>query len=116
MVALTLTDAERELLGDAVIAFGAARSRQMMSAQPLGQAASDEAVDAAFEKVLGLLYPGRIAACPNCGHVTGTVPEPITPVAYLPRAMLRDTCAVPDCPETENLKQDGDGAYCEDHR
>lgn len=119
MEALTLTHSERELLGDAIIAFGVTRGRQMMT-QPLEQAAADEAVDAAFEKVLGLLYPGddhEIKSCPTCGHITGTVPEPITPVAYLPRAMLpADTCATPDCPATEDLKQDGDGSYCEDHR
>ena len=36
---------------------------------------------------------------------------------YLPRAMLHaETCATPDCPETDGLKQDGESAYCEDHR
>lgn len=32
------------------------------------------------------------------------------------RALLRDTCATPDCHETDNLKQDGEAAYCEEHR
>lgn len=41
---------------------------------------------------------------------------PMTQEPYTPRALLRDTCAVPDRPETEGLEPDGEAAYCPEHR
>ena len=118
MGALTLTDSERDALGDAISAYGAARAGQVIPAPDrISRQAADQRVDAAWAKVLALLYPGAITACPACGHITGTVPEPVTPVAYLPRAMLQaETCAAPDCLETQGLKPDGEASYCPEHR
>lgn len=107
MSVLTLTDAERDVLGYAIAAYGSARAGQVLADLGVHQPAADQRVDAAWALVLSLLYPG---------HVTGTVPEPITPVAYLPRAMLHvETCATPGCLETD-IKPDGEAAYCKDHR
>ena len=53
------------------------------------------------------------------GYVTyEVVGVPMAREPYTPRGMLRvePTCATPGCLETENLKPDGEHAYCPEHR
>ena len=109
-----LTPADRDDLADAIMAYGYARAFAMTSLAARDQRAADDAADAAWAQVLWILYP--LARDGDQPPRLQPVPAPMTPVTYLPRALLNDACAAPDCYETKGLRQDGEHAYCEDHR